>query len=85
MVMPFIDSSFEYESQLASAMAIVKPLINPLKCAVHNKKARLNFFYDESGIHTEICHPCCDEFAQIVKAALEDTELFNNIYIVNND
>lgn len=56
-----------------------------MPCPVHHRKILFQCDYDDSGLNAYITRYCCLEHAKRVAKAFEEAELFNHIFIENQD
>lgn len=76
-----ITSSDWMETKLASDQKECKKLLAPLKCPVHNRKARVICDYGNTGTAAHIVKCCCPEFAQKVLDVLLESQATDYVYI----
>lgn len=75
---------YEYgESALSYALPKAREIKKNMPCPVHHRKILFDYDYTDAGTNVYITRYCCLEHARRVAQAFKDAELFDCIYIKN--
>lgn len=80
----FLDP-FGGEFGLAAAKEEANEIKKSMPCPVHKRKILFQCDYDNAGLNAYITRYCCLEHAKRVAKAFKEAELFDHIYIENQN
>ncbi len=74
-------SSYYREQDYAIAIPAIKKIQHNCVCEKHKLRTRLKHDFDSEGVNVYIVKCCCQELADCVALALNETCLVNKVYL----
>lgn len=71
------------ETALLEAVSKAREIKKNMACPVHHRKILFDYDYTDAGTNVYITRYCCLDHARHVAQAFKDAELFDHVYIKN--